>query len=216
MKKITASDIRKSTKLWIAIVTIALASLLVMLASFRGCTPNWSDKEKARKGDASALARIQLHYMQNSDKGNLKEWLIIGANLNDPESIEQLFSFVALGQLTLNGKPESDWLRDKIVMVASQGNSKAAAMLGEEYLKGSTLPLDEEAAKFWLRKASAKNEHAAIYRLAKLLIERPMTPSDRTEAIQLLEILYKISPPESAYRDFAKTNLSKLTNASTP
>lgn len=219
-------NVTRNPKFWVLFAAIALVTSYVMLVHFRfssNCCGGKLDankieqyEQKAKAGDASALASIQLHYLQNSDKENLKKWLIIGVNENDTESINQFFSFVALGQLALDGKSEGDWLRDKITMVATKGNPEAATMLGDEYLKGSILSKDVAAGKFWLRQASARNEHAAIQHLVKLLIEKPTTPSDRVEAIQLSETLYKISQPGSAYSEFARSTLEELTSKRLP
>jgi TPR repeat protein len=203
------------------VIVITLVSTVLALAYFHGSTTCCDDapsrgqvqqyEERARKGDAKALARLQMHYMNSSDKSNLKKWLTVGAELDDPESICQLFSFVTLGQLAIGSDTEREWLKEKVVMLATQGNAKASTLLGTEYAKGSILPLDAEAARFWLRKAATQNELAAIYGLAKLLIEKPAAPADKFEAIQLLEKLYQQSPPDSSYRDFATINLKNLT-----
>jgi TPR repeat protein len=171
-------------------------------------------KEKlASRGDAEALAHVQFHYMQNSEADNLKKWLVIGSNLNDAESIKQLFVFVVLGQLGLDDEAERVWLAGKITMLATSGDSRAATLLGEEYLKGGVVQVDVEAGKYWLRQASKNNEYAAIQRLSGLLLEDTVLPANQNEARELLETLYKISPPGSAYQVYARDALEKLAEA---
>lgn len=121
--------------------------------------------EKAKTGDKAACWNLYLHYEEIGDKDNTLYWLHQCSLLGDAKAQYQIFAILKDSK----NQNEKTIALQELEKSANNKLSLAELELGKAYKYGTLLPVDNDKAKYWLKKAALNGEISAMLQLAELL-----------------------------------------------